>query len=86
MCEFVCVPFKSSLYFPQPSDSPTNKPHWFSKSNILEVHLVQEPWTGETDVGLTPFLFEGTSAFVIILPFEGHLCRGIVFDYSRVSR
>ena len=47
---------------------------------------MQEPWAGEPDVGLTPLLFEGTSAIVIILPFEGHLCRGIGLDYSRLSR
>lgn len=39
VCKILCVPFRSGVYFAQPSGFSENKPPWSSKPNVLEAHL-----------------------------------------------
>lgn len=39
VCELLCSPFKSGLYFQQPYGSPESKPRWPSPSDILVIPL-----------------------------------------------
>ena len=72
-CVILHVPLKSRV-----SGSPLSKSHWSSKPDILGACL---PGAGPLGLGIL-IPFGRTSAIVIILPFVGHLPRGVGLDQT----
>ena len=81
-CEILCAPFKSGVYFPQPSSSPESKLCWPSKPNVLGAHLPGAglPGWGAQCGAQTLCSLGRTSAIVIIFCCVGHLPGGMGLD------
>lgn len=71
VCDILCKPFKSGVYFLQPSHSPGSKSHQPSKPDLLEVYLPSAgfPGWGAQYGAWATGLLGRTSAVVIILSF-----------------
>lgn len=83
--EVLCAPFRNGVYFPQHSGSPECMLCWPSRANVVGfVFPVQDFQFGEPQLEVCgvqiPCSFGRTSTVVIILPFVGHPCGGIVPD------
>ena len=83
--EVLCAPFKNGVSFPQRSDSSECTLCWPSRANVVGfVFPVQDFQFGEPQLEVCgvqiPCSLGRTSEVVIILPFVGHPCGGIVLN------
>ena len=87
VCEILCAPCKSEVYFLQPSHSPGSKSHWPSKPDLLKVCLSSKtssriPSLGSPIWSLGDWLI-GVNLHSCNYPLLlGHLPGGMVLDYT----